>query len=40
MKNLNKKKKVLVVIITYNDQDYILNVIKRVPKDLNMNQFI
>ena len=36
MKNLNKKKKVLVVIITYNDQDYILNVIKRVPKDLNI----
>ena len=33
---MKKRKKVLVVIITYNDEDFIINVIKKVPKDLKI----
>ena len=33
---MKKRKKVLVVIITYNDENFIINVIKQVPKDLKI----
>ena len=36
---MKKIKKVLVVIITYNDEDFIINVIKKVPKDLRIKNY-